>query len=171
MLEDNHISIDIETLGTQPNSMVLAVGFAVFSENGVIESGQLNLDRNDQAGRHINPNTIYWWMQQSDEARASTFTDDCLPVLSALYQLRDVWVLHRVQWAWGLSAAFDLGILEDLHRDVKLSTPWNHRQAMCLRTLSKLRPNISRPVPGVAHSAESDAIAQANWAIEMLRSI
>lgn len=174
MKNDNHLSVDIETLGKNPDAVVLTIGLSVFNMNGVIHSEQVNLDRTEQSrlGRHIDPETVDWWMRQSDVARADTFPGDgYLSVRSGLSLISALWEQHNLKWAWGLSAQFDLGILEDLHRSVDYRHPWSHRQSMCLRTLSKLRPSVERPKAVTAHSAKSDAIAQAEWAIRMLREI
>ena len=72
--------IDIETLSTKPNALILTIGAIKFSRNKDIES----LDKTDnfykrvviksctKLNMDIDNNTIQWWNNQSKESRYET---------------------------------------------------------------------------------------------------
>lgn len=164
--------VDLETLGTQPNSLVLAIGLAaVCDKRGLVDSTVIYPSRTDQKYRHINPDTVAWWMGQSQEAKDLTFVDmaNQIPVPLALNRMKWFWADTECEEAWGNGPTMDIAILEDLALDFNDSVPWTFRQVRCLRTLAMLAPEVDRVKLGVAHSAQHDAIAQGLWAREMIK--
>ena len=164
--------VDLETLGTQPNSLVLAIGLAaVCDERGLVDSTVIYPSRIDQQFRHISPDTVTWWMSQPQEAKDLTFVemDNQSSVHGALDRLRWFWKDTGCEEAWGNGPTMDIAILEDLAFDFSDSVPWTFRQVRCLRTLAMLAPEVDRIRPVVAHSAQHDAIAQGLWAKGMIQ--
>ena len=61
-----HIMVDIETLSTAVNAAVLSIGAVEFDPmSGKIEREFYHeLDLSEQANRHIDVNTMQWWVKQ-----------------------------------------------------------------------------------------------------------
>ncbi|MFM9673750.1 3'-5' exonuclease, partial [Streptomyces galilaeus] len=69
----NHVMLDLETMGQGNNAAIVAIG-AVFFEPTTGEIGdtfyrKIDLESAAQYGE-IDPNTVLWWLKQSDAARA-----------------------------------------------------------------------------------------------------
>lgn len=170
MIDKKHLVIDIETLATTNKAFVVSVGWAVAEPTrGIIGTGKFILNRSTQSRRKIDPETVLWWLQQSPEAISASFLQEPNGSPYVLMEtLHQVWNSYGCSYAWGFSSMFDLGILEDMARGVGHSYPWNHKNALCLRTLSQLMPHIERPMPKIAHCPRSDAEAQAEYLTKLL---
>ena len=75
-----HGMIDLETLGTTQDSVVLTIGaakFSPFNTNEPTDKLYLKLDTSDQVekGRIIDEGTLKWWGQQDEEVRKDTFSE------------------------------------------------------------------------------------------------
>ena len=70
MLEQG-IMIDIETLGTKAGCVVLSIGACEFSDKGVGKEfyGCISPESCTNWGLTIEPRTVLWWMNQSQDAR------------------------------------------------------------------------------------------------------
>lgn len=71
----NHLMIDLETMGNKPNAPIVSIG-AVFFEPSTGELGEefyrvVSLKSSMDGGAVPDPDTIMWWMQQSEEARSA----------------------------------------------------------------------------------------------------
>lgn len=172
------IMIDIETMGTDQTSAVVAVGAVAIhrGRNEIVDStfySTITLASNIEAGRTVTANTIIWWMQQSDEARNEIFNavDDLKTVMYRLsWWMRSLDVTPVIPW--GNSASFDLGILANAMRSVGQEVPWDFRNERCYRTLKNEYPWVGKPEDiGVAHHALCDAIWQAKHLINIKRWI
>lgn len=67
----NHLMIDIETLSTQPNAVICAIG-AVFFEPSTGKIGPsfyqtIDPRTSQDRGAHISADTVMWWLQQDKE--------------------------------------------------------------------------------------------------------
>jgi len=83
MKKESHYMIDIETMGTRPNSHILSIACLKFNPMGDPEAGPRDnnaipivWERWDitpqscrEYGLEIDPDTVLWWFQQSEEAR------------------------------------------------------------------------------------------------------
>ena len=166
------MSVDLETLGTQPNSLVLAIGLAAICDTrGLIDSKVIYPSRKEQKFRRIDPDTVDWWMGQTREAQRLAFVpeDSQLTIEAAMRSLMGFWQDRGCEEVWGHGPTMDVSILEDLAFDFELHVPWNFRQVRCLRTLAMLAPEVQKVKPWVPHSAQHDAIAQGIWAKEMVQ--
>lgn len=170
------VMIDIETLGTEPGSLILSVGAVRFGPDGVaIERFYRVLDRVDQEDRNflIDPETVAWWKSQAQPVSRvlehaimpGVFTpgDGALVGLAAF--------VDGAERVWAKPAHFDLVLLHAAYRKYGLATPWQHRQAACFRTALKLYGD-----PGIAgdeaskHDALADAEYQARQAVALFNA-
>lgn len=168
-----NIMVDIETLGTNADAVVLSIG-AVFFDTTTKELGPkfiMNLKiENQLSTRSINADTLRWWKSQSNAAK-KVFSDEALStvvVLSAFVK----WVEANAPEdgnvkPWGNGSSFDISILEHLLLEYNLKAPWRYNNVRDLRTFKEYVANDA-PImnAGVKHNALDDAIAQANYVME-----
>lgn len=87
----NHLMIDLETMGNKPNAPIVSIG-AVFFEPSTAELGAdfyrvVSLKSAVRGGAVPDGDTILWWMQQSEEARAAICDKDAITISAALIKL------------------------------------------------------------------------------------
>lgn len=177
------IVVDLETLGTRPGCMVPAAALVEvnIATGEFLRSELVELDLNDQRryGLEIDPDTMTWWMGQSNDARKlfkRLGEGQGMPLHQGLLALSnfilgdtaqdpDAPVPHPDVFLWGNSDRFDNGILGALYYRAGMKEPWPFWQDRDLRTLREAatRAGYSRPRtdPTTAHDAMADAVAQA----------
>jgi hypothetical protein len=73
--------IDLETMGNKPNAPIVSIG-AVFFDPSTGELGGfyrvVSLKSSVDGGAIPDPETIMWWMQQSEEARMAICDKDAI---------------------------------------------------------------------------------------------
>ena len=165
-----HVMLDIETLSTSPDAVVLSIGAVEFGlVDGVWSVGQgielsLNIDDQIAKGRKVSGDTLRWWLGQSEDARMSVIEG---PPKSQNYPtLMAVANFVNDGYVWGKGSDFDNVIVASLFGDYGIE-PWKFYMNRCYRTLEYLGKQNGVPVPrmeGVAHSALDDARHQATHA-------
>lgn len=160
----SHIMVDLETMGTAPGSAIVSLGAVVFDPR----TGQLgnefyrviSLASCQRAGLTFDPDTVMWWLQQSDQARAALMADnEDLPV--ALGCFRQWWQNQEGRFIWGHGANFDEPLLAAAFRAVHAPAPWDYWNARCTRTIYELAGVKPDRAQGTHHNALDDAKAQA----------
>jgi len=164
----NEIMIDLETLGTRADSVILSIGAVRFSLEGELDDAgfysSISIDSNHEAApRHISESTINFWMQQSNEARV-VFTEPKTTLYSALVDLID-WIqpAQNDVRVWGNGSDFDISMMAHAFSTNDLDIPWNFWNIGCFRTLKNLPKARAVPKPEaplVAHHALHDALSQ-----------
>ena len=169
------VMLDLETMGTSSNAAIVAIGAVAFD----IDAGTVgdrfyrvvDLGTSVAMGGEIDADTVLWWMQQSDEARAM-FTRDSVPLSVALAEF-EVWMSERGEMTgarvWGNGAAFDNVILSSAYRRSAIKQPWPHWNDRCYRTIKALYPDVKLERVGTHHNAVDDAESQARHLIAMLK--
>ena len=155
-----NIMLDIETMGTVAGSAIVQIGAVEFSASHIGEPFSVNISLESciSSGLRMDPNTVMWWMQQSEQARNS-LTVDTVHLKVALSQFAE-WLCHDRPAIWGDGAAFDNVLLLAAYRATRMPPPWHFSADRCFRTMKELFP-VDRVVPDCPHNAASDAIAQA----------
>ncbi len=171
ILEKNNVMLDIETMGNNSNSAIVAIGAVKFGEEvtGKFYS-TVSLESSLEAGLQIDADTVMWLMQQGVEAR-SALSKDTVPLLYALDKF-NAWICNTVGRegvVWGNGATFDNVILSNAYRALGLKRPWHYTADMCYRTLKNLHPEIKLVRQGTFHKADDDAESQANHLIKILK--
>ena len=166
-----NMMIDVETLSTQNNAVVLSVGVVVFDADIISTLGAVISDPDVQAeyGAHVQPSTALWWMKQSEEARQQ-FKNGA-PTVQVLDQVSSLYTSLKCNTIWSYGSNFDICVLENLYKLFDMQVPWTYKNVRCHRTLVSLFPHIQREEPVVKHNALDDAIAQAKTCMRILRSI
>jgi DNA polymerase III epsilon subunit-like protein len=167
--------IDLETLGTNPDSPIVSIGAVFFdlANRSLGPTFYMALDVSEQIkrGRKPSGDTIKWWMSQSDAAK-KVFHEKAQPAAAVLPTFQK-WLrqfdLKKGPYVWGNGSTFDLSMLEDIFRCYDLPEPWGYNKAMDVRTYKRfLAGGAQIPNAGTAHNALDDAIAQAQYIIDHL---
>lgn len=168
-----NIMIDIETLGTQPGSLIMSIG--AHDGRDSFEA-QISIVSALEFGLTVDHETQQWWRKQNRTAweRACAGTT---PLPTALRELAQ-WVAdvragrsdeptgHHIR-VWGDGATFDPVLLECAYRACGIPAPWTYTEVCCYRTLRNLLDS-KKPAAKVGHTALSDATAQWLHLDEML---
>lgn len=161
-----HIMLDLETLGTGPRAAIVAIGACEFDPHGtgigITFYRRVSL-ASAMAHGDVDPDTLLWWMKQSDDARASTFGGESSRLDAALTEFNG-FAPRYTEGLWGNGATFDNVVIRSGFKAVGLDPAWSFRADKCYRTVINLLPEDKRPPfvrAGTAHNALDDAITQA----------
>lgn len=163
------VMLDLETMGNGPSAAIVAIGAVSFSvEGGVLDEfyKAVSLETSVLAGGVMDPSTVLWWLQQSNEAREQLFKQSSTIEL-ALAEFKE-WLPQGAK-VWGNGAAFDNVILASACRRLNLDAPWKHWEDRCYRTMKAMYRSIPSVKPEVPHHALYDAKAQAEHLINIAR--
>ena len=186
--KDLHIMIDLETMGHGPNSAIVSIGAYHFDEYtgeiyGTFHKG-ISLDSCLEKGMTVSESTIFWWLQQSEEARKSLINLPKQDISTVLFDF-NMWLnnikyrnsslsfnipvnigeIEGVLFPWGNGASFDISILENAYNACKLKIPWEYNSILDVRTIHKLTKDYVDKGSniGTSHNALDDAIYQAKY--------
>lgn len=166
--------LDLETMGTDPNAAIIAIGAVEFDittqEVGERFYAVVDLVSSVESGGVIDPSTVLWWMKRSEEAR-SEFSHGG-EILEIALQKFSAWMENRGKRedvrVWGNGAAFDNVILATAYRCNRLQLPWTVWNDRCYRTVKALNPTVKMQRTGTHHNAVDDAESQARHMIALL---
>lgn len=163
----NDLSFDLETLGVEPDALILSIGAVRFDRKTGELGGEFYrlIDLSGYLGSQgtINVSTVVWWMQQNDQARADVFGKDLprVPMAQSLADFRDFCRGAETYWQRGDTDAQWLG---NAYRrwGAQQELPWKFWQLRDQRTLAvEFGHLIEKAGRGTAHNALADAKAQA----------
>jgi exodeoxyribonuclease VIII len=166
------IMIDLETMGVSTNAALLSIGAVKFSvEHGIEDRFHTIIDLCSSVtrGLEIDPNTVLWWMQQNDDARAQ-FKSKGLELRLALSRFNE-WLGTEKRAIWGNGANFDNVILGNAFDKCGLARPWEFWNDRCYRTMKAMHKATPFKRIGTHHNALQDAESQAVHLIEIFKTI
>ena len=188
-MPDRHqVMIDIETLGKTPGCVILSVGAAVMDMETMTVVDQkywvLDLKEQSEHHRHMDADTVVWWMQQSDDARAAF--RKLVPQTDATtfkIELQALFDQYDTKTVWANGTNFDIPLLGNYIYSLFKGpgqehevVPWNYRW-QDMRSLATVMDSV-KPYSSfysqrgtVAHNALDDAIRQAEYVLECLKWI
>lgn len=132
-----NIMLDIETLGTAYNAVVLQISMVKFDWNkNITDTLSLNLQIEPQLikGRTIDQSTIDWWKNQNVEIFKTCIVDQLEPI-QVLNRIKQFIKYEDVIWC---HTTFDIVILNSLFSDYEMRTPYPYKNARDIRTLVDL---------------------------------
>lgn len=138
----NDIMIDIESLDTSPNCVILTIGAVRFDPKGMGVVERLELrptidEQTEQFNRVINEDTLRWWGEQSPEALDEAMGDrDRLPFKDCMEALYKFCWNRRAVWSNG--ASFDIVAMESAWRNLGMRIPWPYYTVRDTRTLYEI---------------------------------
>lgn len=170
-----HLMVDIESLGTRPGAIVLAVAFVRFSDEAQM-TVNLSLPDQEALGLEKDPDTLRWWAEQEAKHPGAwaAATSNAQPLVPALQYIAQwiAWAAPSDALVWCHGATFDCPLLGELYRRANVPCPWHWASVRCTRTLYDLAginpKDYAVPPP---HIALNDAIGQtraANAALAIL---
>jgi hypothetical protein len=135
------VMIDLETLGTTADAVILSIGAVKFDlETGIIEDDgfyrSVSVESNLDLGRRISEDTLIWWFKQSPEAQG-VYHEEKVALDTALVELSD-WIGTDDYKPWANGADFDTPMLQHAYAQLKVETPWKFWNNRCFRTYKNL---------------------------------
>jgi DNA polymerase III epsilon subunit-like protein len=159
---NEHVMIDLETLGTKPGCVILTIGACTLdlSENfydkiSVESSSEGFLMKKDLG-------TLEWWSNQDPAAMQEAFSGT--KTLDSVLIEFGIWLnkIGKGVKVWGNGADFDLSILGAAYEACVRPIPWKPYSGRCYRTIKNLHKDvIPDAFRGIKHTALADAQFQA----------
>lgn len=175
-----HCMLDLETLGTQHNAVVLAIGAVAFDPvNTRRELHRFYVTIHPkscvQFGLTMDADTVVWWMQPEravarDRMMASIAAEGVdLPTALEGFSM---WCKQQeIAEVWGNGATFDNVILRSAYKSTGQDCPWEYYNDRCYRTEKNNAPNIKLVRLGDHHNAVDDAMSQAIHLQNILKAL
>jgi hypothetical protein len=137
------VSLDIETLGTNSDAVVLSIGACLVTPSGVhtdqVFYSRVNIQQQIDAGRSITEGTLRFWFEQDRKVQQSTFGEGDGPsireVVSKLYSWLEI---HEFPGVYCKGPQFDAAILDSMADSAKVARPVHYRKWRDIRTLEEL---------------------------------
>jgi len=160
------LMIDIEGLGTGPDTTILTIAAQSFDPLGQGYHDRFyyaRIDLESQPNRSIQQGTIDWWATQPAAARDEAFSEhDRIPLDQALDELgKLIWTSN---YLYANGPTFDCTILEHAYKSYNKPIPWQYYKVRDARSIYSLWPNLPRPA--TSHHALEDCRRQ----IDMLQA-
>ena len=175
-LHYGNIMIDLETLSTRTNASVISIAAVEFGLNGDTGRKMILKIKPSEWGkydRHIDGNTIAWWMGQDADAVKNLFAKDgedftLLDALSHLFDFvkecdmpipitqeqemtasfmssfRYSDVKDKKIKVWGNGSTMDITILQSAYEYFNMPIPWQYWAVNDVRTIVDLNPEIKK---------------------------
>jgi len=158
------VMLDIETLDTLPESVILTIGAVKFDpySNKIGDGLYIKPDVDEQIvkGRTINEDTLNWWGTQAEDVREEALgMEDRISIEEMYRQLNRFLVGAENVWAQG--PVFDMVILAHIYRQYGWPTPWQYWQVNDSRTLFKVHGDPRVKGKAGLHNALEDCVSQA----------
>ena len=161
-----HAMIDIETLATSPEAVILSVGGVKFDpytneEPHSFIDMKLDIDEQTALSRDIDNGTMEWWAKQPKEISEEALGDKDRISLEDMVKTINKWSVG-VDVFWCQGPLFDYAILQNLYAQLGQPVPWNYWQIRDSRTLFNMLPKDPRKdVQMDLHNALADCYFQA----------
>lgn len=178
------ITVDIETLGTQPGCPIIQIGYCGFDAYDTsftpLISGAYRIPLSAIQGKDkIDGDTLDWWFNQSASAVAELLSN--VGTLSAtkpsevsmlIAFAQDITPHAQQANLWGNSHSFDLVLIEAALARHGMEKHWNFRNERCYRTLKEeLYWVKADPFIGTKHIALNDAYNEAAHLYKLLKEL
>jgi hypothetical protein len=158
--------IDLETLGVEPDCVVMTIGaikFDPFTDAEPHSGLYLRCDVDEQTaiGRTIDDNTLAWWAKQDEAIKEEAFGEHERASMDQVTKaINKFCVGLDVLWCQG--PLFDYAILQNLYKQVGKPCPWHYWQIRDSRTLFSMMPQDPRKaIQESLHNALADCYYQA----------
>lgn len=159
------VMLDIETLDTNPNCVVLTLGAVKFNPfSNEIDPNEclyikLDVDQQIAMGRNVNDGTIGWWSTQPKEVYEDAMAEEGRTDLQSFCKQLNKFVANAER-IWAQGPVFDIVILENLYKQLGNPVPWPYYSIRDSRTLLKALGDNREPGRNQAHNALADCIYQ-----------
>lgn len=168
------IMLDLETLGTGNEALILSIGACKFNDDEILDRFHVAIDPETCGALKMDAGTVMWWLDaERAEARAALLSHERIDIGSALMGFA-MWATgegNEEPVIWGNGSTFDNVILRSAYRLHGMQYPTRFWNDLCYRTVKQLRPEIKLERAGVHHDALDDAICQAKHLQAIRRSL
>lgn len=159
------VMLDMETLATTPDTVILTVGAVKFDPYTLNQLGDelyLRLDVNQQLelGRSVSESTLEWWGKQDPAVRDEALGDENRVSVEEFYSQLNRFLVGATD-IWCQGPVFDIVILENLYRQMGWPAPWQYWQISDSRTVFKMHGDPRKKEQGKLHNALEDCKSQA----------
>lgn len=178
-MHNKHMMIDLETLGTTADSVIVSMGAVVFDLDDLTIADDtlyevLDIDAQVRAGRIISHDTLAWWMTKTEPAARKVFAtrkNERCPFHYALGILNEFAQRNDVKYVWSNGKDFDIPMVVHAMHHASIEPYWKFWNHKCFRDYvtehdpeKKFRPQAND------HNALADAFNQAHWLINIEQS-
>lgn len=171
--------LDLETIGNGADAAIVQVGAVYFNRHTGALGNQfkINIELKTalDSGAKVDADTIYWWLNQSSEARFSITNGPRENIFSAMVLL--VNFLVKADYIWS-HATFDFTILSQTLRRLEINPTFKFRSTRDIRTLLDLADGVSAGAynknikrEGVHHDALDDCKHQVKYCVKAFNTI
>jgi hypothetical protein len=163
------IMIDLETLNTTPDSIILTIGAVKFDRTPEITElkncdtfyRRVDINSCKDAGLTSSNETIKWWNSQDEVVRMEALGDgNRFPLENVLIDFKN-WIGGNNKKIWAHGDDFDCVILDNAYRIFNIKKPWAFWNTRDTRTLFDIANiNINSVPVCEAHNSLHDAYRQ-----------
>jgi hypothetical protein len=163
------VIIDIETLSTLPNAIILTIGAIKFNRFEKLKEFddyetlymRINIESCKKVGLKSESDTIKWWKEQNKNVKYEAINNpDRKSLEEALHELSKFVANSQYIWSQG---SFDSVILENAYRACSIDIPWkfwNIRDSRTLFDIAKIDLKMIEYKKDSAHNALIDCYRQ-----------
>lgn len=157
-----HVMLDLETLGNGPRSAIMSIGAVKFTADKIIDRfyAAIELSSNDRYKLETDGSTLEWWLHPDRHAARQRWIDDEKLDLGVALDGFLLWVGENKP-IWGNGSTFDNVILRNAYARAGLDYPAKFWNDHCYRTMKTYCPGVAIERVGVHHYAVDDAESQA----------
>ena len=165
-----HLVVDLETMNTDNDAIILQIGGALFGTKPFEVIGEFNVAVSGADclahGMTLSWDTLrFWFDQRHDLAENVLFNTTAVPLRMAL-ELFSSWYKamndrYHISELWSRGPAFDIAILQDAYQRLGMATPWGYRVPSCERTLYRRAEHHGWEQPPRTDNQVHDALADA----------
>ena len=160
-----HAMIDLETLSTNPEAVILTVGGVKFDPHSFTEPSQgmyfrVDVDSQTAMGREVMQLTLDWWAEQPKEISEEALGDKDRISLAKMLKTINKWSVG-VDVFWCQGPLFDYAILQNIYKQLGHPVPWQYWQIRDSRTLFNLVPRDPNEKRTGMHNALEDCYFEA----------
>ncbi len=168
-MTDVNVALDIETLHTRPDGVILAIAAAARLPNGELSTFYTPVSITSQKARMISTDTLNWWHGQGELWQKTLAECEDAPTLANALGDLSTWYAslgtdNDRLFPWGNGASFDNAFLEHAFDEQGVACPWAYWTGRDLRTLKHLATDLGGFIKpervGTHHNALDDAITQ-----------
>ena len=170
-----HAMIDLETLSTNPNAVILTVGGVKFDPTTQMKPYsemyfRVDVDSQTNMGRDVMQDTVNWWSKQPKQISDEAFSDDNRISLDEMVKSINKFSVG-VDVFWCQGPLFDYAILQDIYKQMGHPAPWQYWQIRDSRTLFSLVPRDLNEKRQDLHNALEDCRYQAKKVQKVYRQL
>jgi hypothetical protein len=147
--------LDVETMGTEPNSIILTIGAVPFDKEGKPSLGRdfyfykrvelQSYDKYKNMEYSFDWVTLLWWLRQDKNLIAESFlSQPRYPIWDVLQDFND-WIFAVCKMfddynlkIWSHSKNFDIVVLQNAFKSCDIECPWKYLDTRDTRTLYDL---------------------------------